>query len=135
MEQDAVPEKYLVKLMNIINAGDNETVEDLSVPHIRPTVNNIYPLFIFMYGLIVVVGTLMNSGMMYHIIRHKLHRDPTYAFLINIAISDLVKCIFVLPITLAVLLIENWIFGQFLCYFLPILQVRIHRSFYLHFLV
>ncbi|XP_043275778.1 neuropeptide Y receptor type 2 isoform X2 [Venturia canescens] len=82
-----------------------------------------------MYGLLVLVGIVMNCGMMYHIMSHKLHRDPTYAFLINIAISDLIKCVFVLPLTLAVLLIDNWIFGQFLCYFLPILQdIPIHVS-------
>lgn len=120
----SIPDQYLETIAHyLIGLKNLSKYEDLSKPQLRPSVVKIYPLFILLYALIIVIGIMANFGMIYHISRNKLYRDPTYAYLVNIAISDIVKCIFVLPITLAVLLIQNWIFGKFMCFFLPMLQV------------
>ncbi|XP_011302024.1 prolactin-releasing peptide receptor [Fopius arisanus] len=125
---DSIPDQYLETIAHYLMGLRNDTV-DLSKPQLRPSFTNNYPLFILLYVLMITCGTATNIGMIYHIMRHRLYQDPTYAYLINIAISDVVKCIFVLPITLAVLLVQNWIFGKFLCYFLPMLQdIPIHVS-------
>ncbi|XP_033212336.1 neuropeptide Y receptor type 6 [Belonocnema kinseyi] len=113
--------QFIFKLINRFKEPGNET-EDFSKPLLRPVFYNIYPLLIFVYSLLIICGIIINFSMFYHILKFKLYRDPTNAFLINMIISDVIKCIFVLPISLAVMLIDNWIFGKFLCFFLPILQ-------------
>ena len=118
----AFADQFISKLIHRFKEPGNES-EDFSKPLLRPVFSNSYPLLIFVYSLLIIFGLIMNFGMVFHIIRFKLHRDPTHAFLINMVISDAIKCIFVLPISLAVMLIDNWIFGKFLCFFLPMLQV------------
>lgn len=120
--QDDIPDEYLPLIMHYLSGLENGSV-DLSKAHLRKSFNTFYPLVIFVYALLVIFGTLANLAMVYHIVKYGLHKDTTCAFLINIAIVDVIKCVFVLPISLAVLLVQNWIFGRFMCYFLPILQV------------
>lgn len=55
--------------------------------------------------------------------RRRLYRDPTQLYLANLALSDLLKAALVLPLTLVGQLLQNWILGGFLCYFLPMMQV------------
>lgn len=114
--------KWLEVMIHVLTGYPNDTT-DFSKPHLRQSVVNIYPVFVFLYAVIVIAGVLSNFAMIYSIIKEKLYRDQTYCYLINMALGNLVKCIFVLPISLMVLLIQNWIFGSFLCYFLPMLQV------------
>lgn len=121
---EAIPSQYLEMIAHYLMGIKNESL-DLSKPHLKPTVLKIYPLFIFIYAALIIAGCAMNVAMIFHIGKNKLYKDPTYAFIVNIAISDLVKSIFVLPITLVVILVQNWVFGKFLCYFLPMLQVNI----------
>ncbi|XP_024081274.1 neuropeptide Y receptor type 2 [Cimex lectularius] len=106
----------------------NNTV-DLSKPHLRTSVKTIYPLFVFLYALLVTTGVVANLAMIFSIIKDKLYRDQTYCYLINMAIANIVEGVFVLPISLTILLVQNWIFGSFLCYFLPMLQdIPLHVS-------
>lgn len=98
--------------------------EDFSKPYLRPIFFKIYPLIILIYALLIISGIVVNLRMLYHILKLKLYKDPTHAYLINMIIADIVKCLFSLPLSLAVILIDNWIFGKFLCYFLPMLQVK-----------
>ena len=124
----ALPDKYLATIVDILMGSSNNS-DGLRSPKVRSSVANIYPFFIAMYAILAIAGTLSNCGMIYHIAKHKLYRDPTFAYLINIAVSDIIKCLFVLPISLAVLLVENWVFGKFMCYSLPMIQVsKIQRD-------
>lgn len=124
---DSIPDQYLETIAHYLMGLRNlSKEEDLSKPQLRPSVINIYPLFIIFYAILIIIGIISNIAMIIHIVRHKLYHDPTNAYLINIAISDITKCIFVLPITLTILLIQNWIFGRFLCFFLPMMQVKIY---------
>ena len=96
---------------------------DLQEAHMRPSVAKIYPFIVFMYSALVFVGVVANLAVVYHVVRHGLYKDPTYSFVINNAVSDVVKCVCVLPISLYVLLMQNWTLGELLCSFLPMLQV------------
>lgn len=117
-------EKWFEMMIQYFNhgAGNNETI-DFREPHIRYSFVSLYPLIVFLYSLIVAVGLLSNCLMVYIVFRDRLYKDQTFCYFINLALSDIVKCVFVLPISLMVLLIQNWIFGSFLCYFLPMMQV------------
>ncbi|XP_030754651.1 neuropeptide Y receptor type 5-like [Sitophilus oryzae] len=76
---------------------------DLREPHPKKSLEGIASYIIFAYG-------------------YRLYKDPTYSFIINNAVSDFIKCVVVLPITLYVLLVQNWMLGELLCTFLPMLQ-------------
>lgn len=106
--------------------GTNDKELDLKKAHLRPSVANIYPFFVFIYAVLILTGVVSNLAVAVHIIRHKLYDDATYCLIINGLISDIIKCVFVLPISLYVLLIQNWILGELLCSFLPMLQVSPH---------
>lgn len=43
-------------------------------------------------------------------------------FIMNLAISDLIMCIFCMPLTLVQLLLKNWMLGDFMCRVVPFLQ-------------
>ncbi|KAL1461632.1 hypothetical protein WDU94_013508 [Cyamophila willieti] len=98
---------------------------DFTKPTIKPTLLNVYILFIILYGVTVVCGVCLNIFLIYHVISERLYRDATCGYFVNIALADIIKCLFVLPITLMVTLVQNWTWGSFLCYFLPMLQVRL----------
>ncbi|OXU27070.1 hypothetical protein TSAR_002729 [Trichomalopsis sarcophagae] len=127
-ESTAIPHQQLRDVMRILNGYENET-EDFSQPQLKKYFADSYLLFVFIYSLLIVSSTVANFAMVFHIIKYDMHKDPTCAFLINVVIANVIHVLFVLPFTLAVLLMRNWIFGQFFCYCLPILQdIPIHVS-------
>lgn len=95
----------------------------IDTPYLRHTFADSYPLVVFAYLLIIVFGVVANSMEIYTILRRQLYDNATYVYLMNLAVADLVKCLFVLPVSITTLLLQNWIFGSFMCYFVPMLQV------------
>lgn len=98
---------------------------DLREPHPNKSLEGVASYIIFAYGVLVVYGVLSNILLFIHLMQYRLNKDATYAFILNNAISDIVKCVIVLPISLYVLLVQNWMLGELLCTFLPMIQVRI----------
>lgn len=119
----SISDKMLTQIIHNLQSFPNETV-DLTQPHLRHSLHNVYPLYIFLYGLLVVFGTVGNAAMIAHILRRRLHRNPTNAYLMNIAVCQFIMSFPLLPLSLAILLVQNWVFGSFLCYFVPMIQVR-----------
>nr|KAG5692272.1 hypothetical protein BaRGS_007180 [Batillaria attramentaria] len=102
---------------------------DYTQPYVRRSLRYVYPLFMFLYTLVGVLGIVGNAAMLVVLARRRLYHDQTFFLMGNLALSDLLKCVLVLPITLANLLINNWLFGSFLCFFLPMMQsFPIHAS-------
>lgn len=106
-----------------IDDFNNSLDQDYRSPVLKPVLAKIYPLFIILYVIPAALGIATNVLVIMYISKYKLYRDATQAFMVNLAVCHIVQCAFVLPITLMVMLIQNWIFGQFMCYFLPLLQV------------
>jgi hypothetical protein len=121
-DSNDIPEQYLPTVIRHLNGFRNDTF-DFSKPYLNPYFAGIYPLPVVIYSLLIISSTLANVAMIYHIFKYDVHKEPTCAYLVNIAIANLVHVVFALPITLAVLLMHNWIFGKFICYCLPMLQV------------
>ncbi|CAB3379837.1 Hypothetical predicted protein [Cloeon dipterum] len=102
----------------------NDTI-DFKKPHLRLSLEHVYPACVALYLLLSVVGAVSNAAVLLALARRRRRRqaaDPLHGLLANLAASDLVKCVFVLPVSLAVLLIHNWVFGATFCYLLPMLQ-------------
>lgn len=103
----------------------NDQTLDLRVPHIKNAFIEIYPFIAVVYGVLIVFGVGSNLTAISYIIYYKLYKDETYAFLLNNCVSDLIKCVLVLPITLFVVLVNNWVLGELLCPVLPMIQVSL----------
>ena len=120
---------YSEMLMAAMDSENGTMATDPRKPIIRSALQYVYPLFILIHVIVVVVGAVGNCGMLIVVIKRRLYHDPMYFFLGNLALSDFFKAAIVLPITLVHLLIQNWIFGSFLCYILPMMHsFPIHAS-------
>lgn len=118
-----LPENLLLPIYHYITGIHNATDKDVSNLILKPALSNVFVIFILQYGLLALCGIFLNIYIICYIIRYKLYRDITHAFMVNLCLCHFVQCAFVLPITLLLILTQNWIFGQFLCYFIPLLQV------------
>ncbi|XP_071447991.1 uncharacterized protein [Hetaerina americana] len=185
-EMEVIPRKWLEVVVHFLSGFRNDTV-DFGRPHLRPSVEGVYPLFVVLYAALVISGTASNVALLVAVLSPRAslpgavegtrrgeveapprtvsgssprvqqaadggrglersgphreqrrsvgggregrrgERDPTLCFLANVAVADAVKCLMVLPVSLAVLLVQNWVFGSFLCFFLPMMQdIPIH---------
>jgi hypothetical protein len=115
-----VPDKWLSVIAQFMMALRNDSGVDFSKPYLRPSVTHVFHLFVFPYAL---VGFVSNVAVIWTVVKHQLYKDPTYGYIVNLATADTIKCVLVLPVSLTILLVQNWIFGRFLCLFLPMLQV------------
>ena len=104
--------------------SENNHNDSNKVGHVRvkSSLRQIYVLFIFLNSLVTIIGTGTNIVMLGYIIRKRLYKNSTFLFLANIAFSDILKALIVLPLTVAHLMLDGWIFGRFMCYFLPMMH-------------
>ncbi|XP_050746553.1 uncharacterized protein LOC108035795 isoform X2 [Drosophila biarmipes] len=119
-------DKYAMALSHFLDFHSNETVdvERLSGPILKSSIKSVYWLFLIQYAALALLGVVLNVIIVVYIMYHRLYKDVTHAFIINLALCHFVQCALVLPVSLMVMLIQNWIFGQFLCFFLPMLQPK-----------
>lgn len=126
-------ETYLTRVLHYIERSNSSGDTDFSKPFIKHSLRYVYPLFILLHAIICIGGVAGNAAMLVVLRRRKLHRSPTFFFLANLAMSDILKAGLVLPISVASMLFANWIFGSFLCYFLPMMHsFPIHASMLTH---
>ncbi|XP_070539571.1 prolactin-releasing peptide receptor-like [Ptychodera flava] len=79
-------------------------------------------LFILLYSLVFIVGSIGNALLVGTVIRYKSLQNVTNFFIANLAASDFVMCIFCIPWSLAQSLMDDWIFGETMCRFIPMVQ-------------
>ncbi|XP_073833124.1 uncharacterized protein [Musca autumnalis] len=133
-----VPDKYLMIIAHFLVGAinDTEAMDRLNGPILKASIANFYWIFLIQYAILAMLGIVMNVAIIAYIVYHRLYRDVTHAFIINLAFCHFVQCAIVLPISLMVMLIQNWIFGQFLCFFLPMLQdIPLHVAMITHILI
>uniref|UniRef100_A0A4W4GDZ4 G-protein coupled receptors family 1 profile domain-containing protein n=1 Tax=Electrophorus electricus TaxID=8005 RepID=A0A4W4GDZ4_ELEEL len=81
------------------------------------------PIFVPLYAMLVLVACSGNLFLLFLIgLNRKLH--STTNFLIgNLALADLVMCLFCVPLTAFYAFDEHgWVFGHFLCHFVTLMQ-------------
>ena len=110
-----------------LNENNVNETENINRPSIKHSLRYVYPLIVCLNAMVVMFGTVANMSMVVVIIKKKLYTNPTFIYLANIAISDIVKTSIVLPLTVMHILMEHWIFGSFMCFFLPMMHsIPIH---------
>jgi len=116
-------------LMFLDLKNKSNTTFDFTQPYLRRSMRYVYPLFMFLYAAVGFIGFVGNITMVIIMGKRRLYHDQTFFFIGNLAFSDLIKCVFVLPISLANMLVQNWVFGSFLCFLVPMIQFfPIHAS-------
>ncbi|XP_037780045.1 orexin receptor type 1-like isoform X2 [Penaeus monodon] len=124
-----LPDKMLAQIIHTIQTFPNETV-DFSRPIVRRTLRGSYPLFITIYCLLALAGAVANSALLARLFlaRH-FYSDPTCVYVMNLGVCNLLASLVLLPLSLVVLLLQNWVLGSVMCYLLPMLQdVPIHAT-------
>ncbi|XP_036404407.1 neuropeptide Y receptor Y7 [Megalops cyprinoides] len=81
------------------------------------------------YSLIILLGLVGNSLVIYMIIRYRNMRTVTNFFIANLALADLMVDSLCLPFTLVYTLLDEWKFGAVLCHLVPYAQaLSVHVS-------
>lgn len=70
---------------------------------------------ILLYSLIFLLSVLGNSLVITVLIRNKRMRTVTNIFLLSLAVSDLMLCLFCMPFNLIPNLLKDFIFGSAVC--------------------
>ncbi|XP_037026080.1 alpha-1A adrenergic receptor [Bradysia coprophila] len=131
-----VPDHLMTMIMHYVTGFHNISAEEISEPIVKQSLRQFYIVFIIQYAILVVGGVVANVYVIYYIIRYKLYTDVTHAFMMNLSICHCIESMFVLPMTLMVIIIQNWIYGQFMCFFLPLLQdIPLHVVLITHLLI
>ena len=121
--------KVIYKFLLDVNYTETADQIDLGEPHLRSIFRPIYPLAITLtlYLLLVACG-LIGNILIIAVIRGKnLLNDNTQMCMLNMATAFLGQLIFVIPFSLFVLVVHNWLLGYVMCYALPMAQVRNYR--------
>uniref|UniRef100_A0A8C3KI66 G-protein coupled receptors family 1 profile domain-containing protein n=1 Tax=Calidris pygmaea TaxID=425635 RepID=A0A8C3KI66_9CHAR len=81
------------------------------------------------YSLIILLGFIGNSLVIYIIVKYKTMRTVTNFFIANLALADLMVDTLCLPFTLVYTLLDEWKFGAVLCHLVPYAQaLSVHVS-------
>ena len=115
------------------NLGFDSGDVDLKQIHLRPAFQPITTLGITLvfYFVLVLFGIIGNIIILGIIIRKKLlwrseyKLDNTHICVLNLTVGFLLQLAIVVPLTLFVIVVHNWVLGPYICYALPILQVSI----------
>ncbi|XP_053572163.1 neuropeptide Y receptor type 2-like [Bombina bombina] len=79
-------------------------------------------ILIAAYSLIILLGLVGNSLVIYMIVKYKNMRTVTNFFIANLAVADLMVDSLCLPFTLVYTLMDEWKFGLVLCHLFPYAQ-------------
>jgi hypothetical protein len=79
-------------------------------------------ILFFAYAIIFLIGLIANIFVIVMIIKRRRMRTLTNRFLLNLAVSDLIATLVCLPPTAYHYYDKRWIFGEFLCRFVPFMQ-------------
>ncbi|XP_058249822.1 KISS1 receptor a isoform X2 [Hemibagrus wyckioides] len=77
------------------------------------------PLF---FSLIMLVGLVGNSLVIYVISKHRQMRTATNFYIANLAATDIIFLVCCVPFTATLYPLPGWIFGDFMCKFVAFLQ-------------
>lgn len=79
-------------------------------------------IFCTAYTIIFVVGIFGNALVCYAVIRNRAMQTVTNLFITNLALSDILLCIFAVPFTPLYTFLGRWVFGSLLCHIMPYAQ-------------
>ncbi|XP_063382741.1 prolactin-releasing peptide receptor-like [Cydia fagiglandana] len=82
----------------------------------------IQAIFCTAYTLIFIIGIFGNALVCYAVIRNRAMQTVTNLFITNLALSDILLCVFAVPFTPLYTFLGRWVFGGLLCHIMPYAQ-------------
>ncbi|XP_077297095.1 prolactin-releasing peptide receptor-like [Arctopsyche grandis] len=79
-------------------------------------------MFCVLYTLIFLLGVFGNVLVCYVVFRNRTMQTVTNLFITNLALSDILLCLFAVPFTPLYTFMGRWIFGKLLCHVMPYAQ-------------
>ncbi|CAH2091427.1 unnamed protein product [Euphydryas editha] len=108
---------------NNVSAFDNNTQDDNITTILDPIEDKaIQAVFCTAYTIIFVVGIFGNALVCYAVIRNRAMQTVTNLFITNLALSDILLCVFAVPFTPLYTFLGRWVFGGLLCHIMPYAQ-------------
>lgn len=108
---------------NNIKAFGNDSQDDNVTTLPDPIEDKaIQAIFCTAYTIIFVVGIFGNALVCYAVIRNRAMQTVTNLFITNLALSDILLCVFAVPFTPLYTFLGRWVFGGLLCHIMPYAQ-------------
>lgn len=179
----SLPAHVIAHLINTLVHLPNDTT-NFSGIHVRRSMQSEYPIYVCLFVIVIVLGSLASSVMTIKVIavircihstkmdvfslnskfNHEAlvskelsdnvkeenvqvsklndtmkvgHIEPItssnepawqflllhYMFMCSVSISNCIMCLLVMPVSLAILILQNWVFGRTFCFLAPLIQV------------
>lgn len=88
----------------------------------KPTSIEIKISLYVLYALICLLGIIGNAMVCFVVIRNPIMHTVTNIFILNLALSDILLCIFAPFNPLYLIAYKSWVFGTVLCHLVPFAQ-------------
>ncbi|KAF0292784.1 hypothetical protein FJT64_000170 [Amphibalanus amphitrite] len=92
-------------------------------PRLRPVFARLCPAVVAAYTVVAAAGSVTCLAAARAIYRRGAPPTAGCGPLLTLLAGCLANCLLVLPLTLTVLLLQNWVLGSTMCYMLPIMQL------------
>lgn len=93
----------------------NKTTDIIDVKVVQIT-------FCILYTIIFVLGVFGSVLVCFVVFRNRAMQTVTNLFITNLALSDILLCIFAVPLTPMYTFLGRWVFGRLLCHLMPYAQ-------------
>ena len=114
---------YIEVVISWLSGEGDVELAALRRPLLKPELEGaIFPTFAALYALVAVLGFLGNIAMLVSLCRRGVFRRAGAIPLVNAAIMGLLTAGLVTPLTLTVLVLQNWVLGEAMCWLYPMLQ-------------
>lgn len=87
--------------------------------HVLDEINNVMAVdektlvwLLIAYTTLIITGTVGNCLVCFIIAKKPRMRNPRYAYIVNLAVSDLLLCLFTMPFTLLQITLKYWPLGE-----------------------
>ncbi|CAG4950828.1 prolactin-releasing peptide receptor-like [Colias croceus] len=104
------------------NFSDSYQNENITIPPDPIEDKAIQAAFCTAYTIIFAVGIFGNALVCYAVIRNRAMQTVTNLFITNLALSDILLCVFAVPFTPLYTFLGRWVFGGPLCHIMPYAQ-------------
>ena len=96
-------------------------------PRLRPVFARLCPAVVAAYTALAAAGSVTCVAAARALYRSGAPPTAGCGSVLSLLAACLANCLLVLPLTLTVLLLQNWVLGSTMCYMLPIMQVGVRR--------
>ena len=110
---------------NTTGSWANVEAERVYPPWSPPELDWTWIVLIPLYVIIFVLSVVGNALVIVTLVQNKRMRTVTNAFLLNLSISDLLLAVLCMPFTIVPMILQNFVFGEVVCYLIRYLQGKI----------